>query len=112
MICPGEPLGDERPFERGVKERRLDESACNPDMDNYTSAELSGDQLEAHFRKEEALGRMIPSSEAAKLRSSDRTSCWSVRWERSDRPAHEVIVREGEGKRLPLCVRVLPADLA
>ena len=65
-------LGDEKPLERvpqvfraRVKERRLDESAYNPDMDNYTSAELSGDQLEAHFRKEEALGRMLPSTEAA-----------------------------------------------
>ena len=68
----GVPLGDEKPLERvpqvfraRVKERRLDESADNPDMDNYTSAELSGDQLEAHFRKEEALGRMFPSTEAA-----------------------------------------------
>ena len=52
-------------FRARVKERRLDESAYNPDMDNYASAELSGDQLEAHFRKEEALGRMIPSTEAA-----------------------------------------------
>ena len=68
----GVPLGDERPLERvpqvfraRVKERRLDESAYNPDMDNYSSAELSGDQLEAHFRKEEALGRMVPSTESA-----------------------------------------------
>ena len=68
----GVPLGDERPLERvpqvfraRVKERRLDESAYNADMDNYSSAELSGDQLEAHFRKEEALGRMVPSTESA-----------------------------------------------
>eukprot|EP00439_Symbiodinium_sp_Y106_P035443 s4618_g4.t1 len=47
----GVPLGDERPLERvpqvfraRVKERRLDESAYNADMDNYSSAELSGDQ--------------------------------------------------------------------
>ena len=66
----GVPLGDEKPLERvpqvfraRVKERRLDESAYNPDMDNYTSAELSGDQLEA--LSEEALGRMFPSTEAA-----------------------------------------------
>ena len=62
------PLGGERPLERvpqvfraRVKERRTH----NPDMDNYTSAELSGDQLEAHSRREEALGRMIPGTEAA-----------------------------------------------
>ena len=68
----GVPLGDEKPLERTpqvfrarVKERRLDESVYNADMDNYASAELSGDQLEAHFRKEEALGRMLPSTEAA-----------------------------------------------
>ena len=68
----GVPLGDEKPLERTpqvfrarAKERRLDESVYNADMDNYASAELSGDQLEAHFRKEEALGRMLPSTEAA-----------------------------------------------
>ncbi|CAE7430284.1 unnamed protein product, partial [Symbiodinium sp. CCMP2456] len=61
----GVPLGDEKPLERvpqvfreRTKDRRLDESAYNPDMENYSSDELSGDQLEAHFRKEEALGRM------------------------------------------------------
>ncbi|CAE7254008.1 unnamed protein product [Symbiodinium microadriaticum] len=71
-FAQGVPLGDVSPlgrvpqvFRARVKERRLDESEYNPDMVNYSSAELSGDQLEEHFRKEESLGRMYPSTEAA-----------------------------------------------
>ena len=71
-FAQGVPLGDVNPlgrvpqvFRARVKERRLDESEYNPDMVNYSSAELSGDQLEEHFRKEESLGRMYPSTEAA-----------------------------------------------
>ena len=86
----GVPLGDEKPLERTpqvfrarVKERRLDESVYNADMDNYASAELSGDQLEAHFRKEEAWGGCSRVLKRPLPKILVRGNCWSVRWERS-----------------------------
>ena len=45
--------------------RSLDVTDFEPDMANYSSAELSSDQLEKQFRKDELAGLMRPTTEAA-----------------------------------------------
>ena len=40
-------------------------SGVEPDMANYSSAELSADQLEEQFRRDERAGLMLPTTEAA-----------------------------------------------
>ena len=49
-------------FRKREKFRQLDITEFQPDMKNYATAELSSDQLEEHFRKDEQLGRMIPTT--------------------------------------------------
>ena len=68
----GMPLGCEKPFPRAPqvfaprsKYRKLDETPFDPCMINYTSAELSADQLEAQFREDERAGMMIATTEGA-----------------------------------------------
>ena len=48
-----------------AKYRKLDETPFDPCMVNYTSAELSADQLEAQFREDESAGMMIATTEGA-----------------------------------------------
>ena len=43
------------------RHRKLDESDFNPIAENYASAQVSKEELEAKFREEESLGRMFPS---------------------------------------------------
>ena len=71
-FAEGVPLGDEEPlprtpqvFARREKFRKLDASPFQAIMDNYTSAELSSEQLEEHFRADEQKGRMLPTTEGA-----------------------------------------------
>ena len=68
----GMPLGCEKPMPRAPqvfaprsKFRKLDETPFDPCMINYTSAELSADQLEAQFREDELAGRMVATTEGA-----------------------------------------------
>ena len=68
----GVPLGDEQPiprtpqvFRKRVNFRSLDITDFEPDMANYSSAELSSAQLEEQFRKDELAGLMIPTTAAA-----------------------------------------------
>eukprot|EP00435_Cladocopium_sp_Y103_P040452 s469_g11.t1 len=49
-------------FRRREKFRTLDITEFQPEMRNYATAEMSADQLEEHFRKDELLGRMIPTT--------------------------------------------------
>ena len=71
-FAEGVPLGDEQPipraaqvFRKRVNFRSLDVTDFEPDMANYSSAELSSDQLEKQFRKDELAGLMHPTTEAA-----------------------------------------------
>ena len=68
----GMPLGCEKPmprapqvFARRSKFRKLDETPFDPCMINYTSAEMSADQLEAQFREDERAGMMVATTEGA-----------------------------------------------
>ena len=65
----GIPVGVERElprtaqvFRKREKFRQLDITEFQPDMKNYATAEMSSDQLEDHFRKDEQLGRMVPTT--------------------------------------------------
>ena len=65
----GVPVGVERElprtpqvFRKREKFRQLDITEFQPDMKNYATAEMSSDQLEDHFRKDEQLGRMVPTT--------------------------------------------------
>ena len=51
-------------FRRREKFRQLDITDFQPDMRNYATAELSSEELEAHFKKDELLGRMVPTTVA------------------------------------------------
>jgi len=68
-FAKGVPLGVEtelprtpQVFRRREKFRQLDITDFQPDMKNYATAELSSEELEAHFRKDELLGRMLPTT--------------------------------------------------
>ena len=52
-------------FARRSKFRKLDETPFDPCMINYTSAEMSADQLEAQFREDERAGMMVATTEGA-----------------------------------------------
>ena len=67
-FATGVPIGDDEPLPRTPmvfppKEhhRKLDGSDFNPIAENFASAQLSKEELEAKFREEESLGRMFPS---------------------------------------------------
>ena len=71
-FAEGVHLGDECPIARApqvyrkrVNFRALDVTEFEPDMANYSSAELSADQLEEQFRRDERAGLMMPTTEAA-----------------------------------------------
>ena len=49
-------------FRRREKFRQLDITDFQPDMKNYATAEMSSEELENHFRKDELLGRMLPTT--------------------------------------------------
>jgi len=70
-FAEGVPLGCDQPLPRTpqvfrprVRHRKLDETPFEAVMQNYESAELSAEQLEAHFRADEAKGLMICTTEA------------------------------------------------
>ena len=65
--CNGELKTKRTPqvFRARVKSRILDETDFQPIMHNYSSAELTQTQLEEKFKQDEALGRMIATTEAA-----------------------------------------------
>ena len=65
----GVPIGFDLPiprtpavFREKTKFRSLDESDFDPVRDNYSSADLSAEQLRAKFRDEEELGSMFPTA--------------------------------------------------
>ncbi len=67
-FATGVPIGVDEPLPRTPmvfppqeRHRKLDESDFNPIAENYASAQLSKEELEAKFREEESLGRMVPS---------------------------------------------------
>ena len=67
-FATGVPVGVEEPLPRTPmvfppkeRHRKLDESDFNPIAENYASAQVSKEELEAKFREEESLGRMFPS---------------------------------------------------
>ena len=71
-FAEGVHLGDEYPiartpqvYRKRVNFRALDVTEFEPDMANYSSAELSADQLEEQFRRDERAGLMMPTTEAA-----------------------------------------------
>ena len=68
----GMPVGFDSPLPRAPQVfrlrdrfRKLDESEFEPQMQNYSSAEMSADKMEEHFRAEEQEGLMIPTTEGA-----------------------------------------------
>ena len=68
-FAKGVPVGMEqelprtpRVFRKREKFRQLDITEFQPDMKNYSTAEMSSEQLEDHFRKDEQMGRMIPTT--------------------------------------------------
>ena len=63
--CNGELKRTPQVFRERVKSRKLDETDFQPIMQNYSSAELTQNQLEEKFKQDEALGRMIATTEAA-----------------------------------------------
>ena len=63
--CNGELRRTPQVFRERVKSRKLDETDFQPIMQNYSSAELTQNQLEEKFKQDEALGRMIATTEAA-----------------------------------------------
>ena len=69
-FATGVPVGYDAPLPRAPqvfrareKFRKLDETEFEPQMENYSSAEMSCDQLEAHFREDERKGMMVASTE-------------------------------------------------
>eukprot|EP00439_Symbiodinium_sp_Y106_P035156 s6312_g4.t1 len=50
-------------FRPREKFRKLDETEFEPQMENYASAEMSSEQLEAHFREDERKGMMVATTE-------------------------------------------------
>ena len=69
-FAKGVPVGYDAPLPRAPqvfrareKFRKLDETEFEPQMENYSSAEMSCDQLEAHFREDECKGMMVASTE-------------------------------------------------
>ena len=71
----GVPLGHRSPlprtpqvFKRRVKFRQLDQTPFEATMENYASAELSADQLEAQFKKGAEKGMMIATTVASATR--------------------------------------------
>ena len=52
-------------YRRRVKSRKLDQTPFDPIMSNYASAEMSSSQLEEQFRKDEASGMMVATTEGA-----------------------------------------------
>ncbi|CAE7331476.1 unnamed protein product, partial [Symbiodinium sp. KB8] len=63
--CDGELKRTPQVFRARVKSRKLDETDFQPIMQNYSSAELTQAQLEEKFKQDEALGRMIATTEPA-----------------------------------------------
>ena len=63
--CNGELKRTPQVFRERVKSRKLDETDFQPIMQNYSSVELTQNQLEEKFKQDEALGRMIATTEAA-----------------------------------------------
>ncbi|CAE7403696.1 glyQS [Symbiodinium necroappetens] len=63
--CDGELKRTPQVFRARVKSRKLDETDFQPIMQNYSSAEMTQAQLEEKFKQDEALGRMIATTEAA-----------------------------------------------
>ena len=68
----GMPVGYDSPLPRAPQVfrprdrfRKLDESEFEPQMQNYSSAEMSADKIEEHFRSEEQEGLMIATTEGA-----------------------------------------------
>ncbi|CAE7252001.1 glyQS [Symbiodinium sp. CCMP2592] len=68
----GMPVGFDSPlptapqvFRPRDRFRKLDESEFEPQMQNYSSAELSSDKIEEHFRAEEREGLMVATTEGA-----------------------------------------------
>ena len=68
-FAKGVPVGMEQElprtpqvFRKREKFRQLDITEFQPDMKNYSTAEMSSEQLEDHFRKDEQMGRMIPTT--------------------------------------------------
>ena len=63
--CDGELKRTPQVFRARVKSRKLDETDFQPIMQNYSSAEMTQAQLEEKFKQDEALGRMIATTEPA-----------------------------------------------
>ena len=63
--CDGELKRTPQVFRACVKSRKLDETDFQPIMQNYSSAEMTQAQLEEKFKQDEALGRMIATTEPA-----------------------------------------------
>ena len=80
-FAEGIPLGWDKPLPRTpqvfcprVRHRKLDETPFEAVMQNYESAELSSEQLEARFRADEARGLMICTTEAEAKRQFGESS--------------------------------------
>ena len=86
-FAEGVHLGDEFPiartpqvYHKRTSFRTLDVTEFVPDMDNYSSAELSADQLEGQFRRDELAGLMMPTTEAAVEAEFGPGRLWLQRW--------------------------------
>ena len=80
-FAEGLHLGDEFPIARTpqvyhqrVTFRALDVTEFEPDMANYSSAELSADQIEEQFRRDEHAGLPWPPS------SCSNGGCGQAQW--------------------------------